>query len=171
MKSTYFLLALLVSLTPVVCAATLTEKEGSPAPTTDPDLYQKISALDSDVFAAFNHCSEPGQLDKHRRFFTEDVEFYHDTGGVTWSRAAMIANTEKFVCGKFRRELVPGSLKVFAIKDFGAIASGSHRFCQFSTAGTEGTCEGLADFNMIWRLKDNQWHITRVLSFGHRANH
>jgi hypothetical protein len=83
----------------------------------------------------------------------------------------MIANTEKFVCGKFRRELVPGSLKVFAIKDFGAIASGSHRFCQFSTAGTEGTCEGLADFNMIWRLKDNQWHITRVLSFGHRANH
>jgi hypothetical protein len=90
---------------------------------------------------------------------------------VTWLRAAMIANTAKYVCGKFRRERAPGSLKVFAIKDFGAIATGSHHFCQFSTAGTDGTCEGLANFTMIWSMKDNQWHITRVLSYGHRANH
>jgi len=36
----------------------------------------------------------------------------------------MIANTEKNVCGKFRRELVLGSLEVFQVKDFGAIERG-----------------------------------------------
>ena len=40
----------------------------------------------------------PAALTKRQR-----VEFYHDTGGVTWTRQDMIANTEKYVCGKFRR--------------------------------------------------------------------
>lgn len=92
------------------------------------------------------------------------MEFYHDTGGVTWTRDAMLANTEKYVCGNFGRELVPGSLRVFPIKGFGAIALGSHRFCQFAS----GKCEGLADFTIVWRQQESQWQITRVLSYGHR---
>ena len=29
----------------------------------------------------------------------------------------------------------------------------------------------LADFTIVWqRLHDGQWRITRVLSYGHRAN-
>ncbi|MES2071286.1 MAG: nuclear transport factor 2 family protein [Pseudomonadota bacterium] len=127
-------------------------------------LFTQISALDSAVFEAFNQCSVPGQLQKHAGYFTADVEFYHDTGGVTWSRDAMLANTEKYVCGNFRRELVPGSLRVFPIKGFGAIALGSHRFCQFAS----GQCEGLADFTIVWRQQESQWQITRVLSYGHR---
>lgn len=129
-------------------------------------LFTTISALDSAVFDAFNHCSAPGQLQRHASFFATDVEFYHDTGGVTWNRQDMIANTEKHVCGKFRRELVPGSLKVFSIRDFGAIAQGTHRFCQFKT----GVCDGMADFVIVWRFQDGGWQITRVLSYGHRAN-
>lgn len=134
---------------------------------TDPEhksLYKTVAALDSAVFDAFNHCSEPGQLDKHASYFAPDVEFYHDNGGVTWTRADMIAGTRKNVCGKFSRELVLGSLKVYPIKDFGAIAQGSHRFCQFSS----GACEGLADFTMIWREQNGKWELTRVLSYGHR---
>ncbi|HTH28455.1 MAG TPA: DUF4440 domain-containing protein, partial [Sphingobium sp.] len=83
---------------------------------------------------------------------------------VTWTREDMIAGTRENVCGKFSRELVPGSLKVYPIKGFGAIAQGSHRFCQFSS----GACEGLADFTMIWREQDGKWELTRVLSYGHR---
>jgi hypothetical protein len=79
----------------------------------------------------------------------------------------MLANTKKYACGNYRRELVAGSLKVFPIKDFGAISKGSHRFC--AVAG-KGDCDGLADFTMLWRLQDNRWEITRVLSYGHRAN-
>lgn len=127
-------------------------------------LFEQILALDTAAFNAFNHCALPGQLQKHAEFFAEAVEFYHDTGGVTWNRAEMLANTEKYVCGNFRRELVAGSLRVYPVKDFGAIAQGVHRFCQFKS----GACEGAADFLIVWRQDGNQWHITRVLSYGHR---
>ena len=139
------------------------------APEAADPLYQTVLALDAAVFDAFNKCSAPEQLQKHAGYFSPDVEFYHDTGGVTWSRDEMLANTKKNVCGKFRRELVSGTLKVFPIKGFGAIAQGTHRFCQFTSQGTSNPCEGLADFTIIWREQAGAWQITRVLSYGHRA--
>ena len=129
-------------------------------------LFDTVAALDGEVFDAFNHCSDAQQLRKHASYFAPDVEFYHDTGGVTWSRQEMLGNTEKHVCGHFRRELVPGTLRVFPIKDFGAIAQGSHRFCQFDS----GKCEGIADFVIVWNNQNGNWLITRVLSYGHRSN-
>lgn len=139
--------------------------EARSGPSADP-LFNTISALDAAAFDAFNNCSTPGQLEKHASYFAPDVEFYHDTGGVTWSRQEMLANTAKYVCGNFRREVVPGTLKVSPIKDFGAIETGSHRFCQFAS----GKCEGLADFAIVWNNRSGNWVITRVLSYGHRAN-
>lgn len=150
--------ALLFGIGPAVAAP-----DGGQA---DDALFQTISALDTAVFGAFNHCSDPTQLLKHEGYFATDVEFYHDTGGVTWTRDAMLENTRKNVCGHFSRELIPGSLRIYPIKDFGAIETGSHRFCQFNS----GKCEGLADFSIVWRLKDDVWQITRVLSYGHRAS-
>ena len=130
------------------------------------DLFRQVSQLDSAAFDAFNHCSDPAQLQKHASYFDANVEFYHDTGGVTWTREAMLANTAKYACGNFTRELVPGTLKVFPIKDFGAIAQGTHRFCQ----AVSGKCEGLADFAIVWRNQGGTWEMTRVLSYGHRAS-
>ena len=128
-------------------------------------LADEIAALDTRAFDAFNHCGDPGRLDEHAGYFSPEVEFYHDTGGVTWSREQMIANTSKYVCGKFTRQLVPGSLKVYPVKDFGAISQGVHRFCQLES----GKCEGMADFVIVWRQQQGRWQITRVLSYGHRA--
>jgi hypothetical protein len=142
----------------------MAQTQADSAPAAEP-LFDTVSRLDTEVFAAFNACVDPAQLDKHAGYFAIDVEFYHDTGGVTWTRDAMIANTRQYVCGHFRRELVPGTLQVFAVKDFGAIARGSHRFCQFDS----GQCEGMADFTIVWRLQDDHWAITRVLSYAHRA--
>src|SRR5688500_14157771 len=160
MKGRRSFLAVALATAAFACAA-------EPAKPTAPDqLEDTVAALDSAVFDAFNRCSDPKQLAKHAGYFADDVEFYHDNGGVTWSRDEMLANTKKNVCGNFRRELVPGTLKVFPIKDFGAIALGSHRFCQFAS----GKCEGIADFTMIWRHKDGAWLITRVLSYGHRPS-
>jgi hypothetical protein len=147
---------------PVASAA---ETQAAPPASADV-LFDKISALDTAVFDAFNHCSVPAQLQKHASYFAPDVEFYHDTGGVTWTRKEMIERTQKNVCGHFRRELVPGTLKVFPIKDFGAIEQGVHRFCQFKL----GACEGMADFVVVWRHQGDAWQITRVLSYGHRVN-
>ena len=136
-------------------------QSGQGLPPTD-DLYKTVAGLDTTLFDAYNNCN----LDKLGSMVSEDLEFYHDQGGVTWTREAMIANTRKNVCGHFRRELVPGSLRVYPIKDFGAIEQGEHTFCQFDS----GKCEGIADFVIVWRLRDQRWEATRVLSYGHRAN-
>lgn len=134
------------------------------APPTTGSLFEQISALDADVFASFNACAQPEQLQKHAAYFAESVEFYHDNGGVTWNRQEMLANTEKNACGHFTRELVPGTLRVYPIKHFGAVEQGVHRFCQTSS----GQCEGAADFMIVWQQQGSTWKITRVLSYGHR---
>lgn len=152
-------------LTALAPPASATDAQHASAAATDP-LFDTVAALDSGVFDAFNHCDVPAQLHKHAGYFANDVEFYHDTGGVTWTRQAMLANTEKYACGNYRRELVAGSLKVYPVKGFGAIAQGVHRFCQVGT----GQCDGVADFTMVWRERDGQWQITRALSYGHRPN-
>jgi len=138
--------------------------QGYPPPETPGPLFDTIAALDREVFDAFNDCATPGQLDKHAAYFAEDVEFYHDKDGVTWKREQMIASTAKYVCGNYRRELIPGTLRVYPIKDFGAISQGVHKFCQLST----GKCEGAADFVIVWHQDGAKWTITRVLSYGHR---
>jgi Domain of unknown function (DUF4440) len=156
-------------LTAAALAAALalpaTVRADLPGGLAPPALTATISALDAAAFDAFNHCDQPGQLETYGRYFAADLEFYHDNGGVTWTREAMVANTGKNVCGHYRRELVAGSMKVYPIKDFGAIEQGVHRFCQFAT----GKCEGLADFVIVWRRQGEQWEATRVLSYGHRG--
>jgi hypothetical protein len=149
-----------------LCAACGTARQlpDARAPGSAGLLFDVVSALDAEVFDAFNSCAMPGRLQQHADYFSPDVEFYHDTGGVTWNRQEMLANTEKYVCGNFRRELVAGSLRVYPVKDFGAIAQGVHRFCQFKS----GDCEGAADFVIVWRNEGGKWTITRVLSYGHR---
>jgi hypothetical protein len=129
-------------------------------------LTATITRLDSEMFTAFNQCDKPGQLDKYASYFDPNVEFYHDNAGVTWSRDVMTAQTGKNVCGHYQRQLVPGSLKVVPVKDFGAISTGSHTFCQFGS----GKCEGIAEFTIIWRQRGDEWQVTRALSYGHRAN-
>ena len=151
---------------PHACALLACAAFSLPAVAAAPTLEATIMALDAEAFDAFNHCAEAGRLQQHAAFFAPDVEFYHDQGGVTWNRDAMLANTQKHVCGKFRREIIAGSQRVYPIKDFGAIEQGSHRFCQFDT----GSCDGLADFTIIWKQGPAGWQMTRVLSYGHRAN-
>ena len=124
-------------------------------------LTAEISALDGKVFDAYNRCD----LKAFGSFFSPSVEFYHDTGGATFDRKTVVANTQKYICHKVRRELIASSLKVYPIKDFGAIEEGEHRFCQTES----GSCEGVAKFLMIWRKRAGGWQITRVMSYGHRA--
>ena len=134
------------------------------------DLAATIAALDAAAFDAFNHCDAPGQLDKYASFFAPDVEFYHDLGGVTWTRDDMIAQTKQNVCGKFQRELVPGTLKVWPIKDYGALARGEHRFCHYTPGGTTHPCEGQAEFTILWKHQGDAWIVTRAFSYGHGSN-
>jgi hypothetical protein len=155
----------------LLLSATLACATGARAAPPADDLTATIAALDTAAFAAFNDCAAPGKLDQYASFFAPDVEFYHDLGGVTWTRDAMIAQTRANVCGKFQRELVPGTLKVWPIQGYGALAHGEHRFCHFKPGGVTHPCEGQAEFTIVWRQQGGQWTITRAFSYGHGASH
>lgn len=133
-----------------------------PAAAPDP-LYQKILALDTAMFEAFNTCTDPAQLEKHASFFVKELESYHDNGGASWTRDEYMKGVRDNVCGKFHRKLDLASFRVWPIKGFGAISQGTHRFCHTPT-----TCEGAGQFTMIWRERDGAWQVTRVLSYDHR---
>ena len=129
-------------------------------------LETEIGIRDRQFFGSFNTCDQPGQIEKHAAFLDPKLEFYHDLGGVTWTAEAYLDGVRTNVCGKFARELVPGTMKVFPLKDFGALSTGTHRFCHFDT----GRCEGEAEFSIVWRLGEDRktWTVTRVLSYAHR---
>jgi hypothetical protein len=128
-------------------------------------LTAEIRAVDTAMFGAFNTCDQPGQLDRYRAFYAPDIEFYHDNGGLMVGLADQREATRKNVCGHFSRELLPGTLQVYPIKDFGAVSRGSHRFCQFDT----GRCAGEADFLILWKRTAEGWKATRVVSFAHHG--
>jgi hypothetical protein len=152
-----------VVLAGIALLSTLPMAHASEAGSTE-ELTRLVAALDTAVFDAFNKCSDPAELARHASYFDEGVEFYHDNGGVTWNREDMLVRTRDNACGKYRRELVEASLEVYPIKGFGAISQGTHRFCE-----GDSTCDGLADFVMVWREQEGSWQLTRVLSYGHRA--
>ena len=129
-------------------------------PPTDP-LTTEIGTLDTKVFDAYNRCDLPA----FSGYFDSKVAFYHDTGGATFERDAMVDGVRKYICGKVKRELIPATFHVYPIKDYGAIEEGEHRFCELAT----GRCEGIAKFVMVWAKQDGAWRITSVLSYGHRA--
>jgi hypothetical protein len=54
------------------CATTQPNATARAPESADP-LFETISQLDTAVFDAFNHCSDPAQLERHAGFFTQDV--------------------------------------------------------------------------------------------------
>jgi hypothetical protein len=128
-----------------------------------PDLRATIAALDAAVFDAYNTCD----LVKLGTFFAEDLEFYHDQGGLSRSRQSLVDAVKSNICGKVRRELVAGSLEVYPMHGFGAVEMGVHRFHHPGRDDVEPV--GEAKFIHLWQNKDGSWTITRVISYDHRA--
>jgi Domain of unknown function (DUF4440) len=91
----------------------------------DLKLYKTITDLDSTFFEAYNTCNV--NLEKYSSFYSEDIEFLHDKGGVMTSKKEIVEGTKKYICGKVTRELVKGSIEVYPIKDYGAIEMGLHK--------------------------------------------
>ncbi len=133
----------------------------TPTKETRDQLTLRIESIDRALFDAFNRC----ELEKLENFFIPELEFYHDNDGLTASRAKFISDVKKNVCGKFRRELVPGTLEVWPLGEYGAVYSGTHRFCQFAAS----KCEGTGRFMHILKNSGGEWKITRVVSYDHRS--
>jgi len=125
----------------------------------DKALFDTIVKLDSAFFGAYNTCDV--NLDTYANFYSENIEFYHDKGGIMTSKQAIVDATKKNVCGKVTRELDKGSVEVYPIKDYGAIEFGLHRFHNNQEPNAKST---FARFIVVWHLENNQWKISRVVS-------
>ena len=127
------------------------------------ELDQAILELDRQLFDAYNHCD----LKKFESLIAEDVEFFHDQGGVTLGRAALTESIKNNICGKVTRELLRSSFRAYPMKGYGAVEIGVHRFHHPGHEDTEAVGEGR--FIQLWQFKDGAWRITRVISFDHHA--
>ena len=125
------------------------------------ELFNTIARMDANIFEAFNG----HDVDRLMSFFTPDVEFYHDTGGLTDFPQTKSGFSNMFSGSPdIRRDLVKGSLEVYPIKDHGALEIGEHSFCHKENGKDD--C-GSFKFVMIWRKDGESWKISRVISYGH----
>ena len=129
-------------------------------------MYNEVIALDKAVFEAYNNC----EIEKFKSYFTNDVEFYHDKGGVTLTNEKLAQSVKINLCSnpavRLRREPVPGTLKVYPMDNYGAVLTGEHYF--YETINGIERLTGIAKFTHLCEFKDNNWKISRVLSYDHR---
>lgn len=124
-------------------------------------LHDEIAAADSVLFAAFN----ARDIETLETMFTDDLEFYHDKSGLTGYEENMRAFARLFSRDDgLQRELVDGSLEVYPVPNYGAMAVGEHRFCHVE-AGVEDC--GTFPFATVWRQEGGSWKVARTLSYGH----
>lgn len=136
--------------------------------TTD-ELYKTAKKLDSLIFdIGFNKCD----LSHYDAIISNDLEFYHDKGGITSGKEAFKASIKNNICGgpnKVRRELVPNSMKVYPLYNnnvlYAFIQEGEHDFAEFSNG--KWNKGSRAKFTILWILEDKDWKMKRVLSFDH----
>ncbi|SEK33737.1 protein of unknown function [Maribacter orientalis] len=120
-------------------------------------LYDTIMDLDKTYFTAYNDCDMKTQSE----FYDDDIEFYHDMGGLATDKAELLKSIEKNICGKVTRTLIEESVEVHPIKDFGAVQIGMHKFYnnQEPNAISKPT-----KFIVIWKNTDTKWLMSRVIS-------
>lgn len=127
------------------------------------ELYNTIVRLDSSMFDAFNQRN----LDKLQSFFSENLEFYHDMGGVTNYQQNMDAFKRTFLSERLlRREVLSESLEVYPINNYGAVETGKHKFYA-TEKGQAEQFSSEAKFVQIWQKVNDTWKVTRIVSYGH----
>src|SRR5258705_2859930 len=166
MKLTKNYLFLIILLLAIACSDSPGEKK-EVAKQYEPvskELFAEIAQMDSVMFAGFNM----HDIDKIMSAFDSSLEFYHDKGGVTDFKQTKINFGYLFERNKasgLRRDLIPGSMEGYPIKDYGAIETGLHRFCHDENGKQD--C-GTFKFLHIWQKKNGQWKVTRVASYDHK---
>lgn len=125
----------------------------------DQELYNTITRLDSIFFSYYNTCDV--NLEKYAAFYSDSIEFFHDTGGFMDSKNEIVESTRKYVCGHTTRVLVPGSIEVYPIKNYGAVEMGMHTF---HNSLEPNAPSHPSKFVVIWKLEQTGWKIKKVVS-------
>jgi hypothetical protein len=123
----------------------------------DSELYQTVVNLDATYFNAYNTCD----LATQASMMSDELEFYHDQGGLNTSKSDIIKSIEKNICGKVTRELVAESLEVHEIPGFGAVEIGYHKF--YNNQEPDALSKPTR-FISIWKNTDGDWKMHRIIS-------
>ena len=144
-------------------------------------LYQTVLSLDQQLFDAANRCD----YEKLTSMVDENLEFYHDKAGLMVGRKTFLESIKNNTCGKMIRQLVPGSMEVYPVKDYGAIQIATHRFHHpgaregvprsarprhdaFSSIPEHRSGPSARQSSCIsGELKDGSSKLTRVVSYDH----
>jgi hypothetical protein len=128
---------------------------------TSGPLFNEIARVDSLQFGAFNARS----LDQLMNYFDSSLELYQDNTGVR-----NFDQTKQAFGGLFKmnyvltRKLIPGTMEVYPIKDYGAIETGQHTFSHVENGQLQSFTY---KFMQIWQKKDGVWRVTREITYGH----
>jgi ketosteroid isomerase-like protein len=134
-------------------------------------LRDEILKADGEFFHAFFDTCD---IDTVRRYVAEDFEMFHDKGGLVSSSGAEFVKITQDKCRRqaegtdfqSARRLLPESMKVYALNNYGAIQTGTHDFY----AVQEGKPDRLTEtgqFTHVWREENGHWRLARVLSYDH----
>ena len=142
------------------------------AQSTVKELQQTIHEKDSLFWNAYNNCDLPN----FRKYIADDVEFYHDKGGITLGIEALAKSIRENLCEKkgfrLRRALVQGTLTIYPMEKngviYGAVISGDHDFF-ITENGKPEFHSGRAKFTHLWIYANNEWKMTRIFSYDHHA--
>ena len=123
----------------------------------DMPLYDAIVAMDKTFFDAYNQCD----MDTQAAIYAEEIEFFHDKGGLMTSKSDILAATKRNICGKVTRHLVEGSVEVYPIANYGAVEIGFHQFHNNQEPDAPSIP---SKFIIMWHKIEGKWHITKVIS-------
>lgn len=135
-------------------------------------LTDAIAAVDE---ALFHNFFDTCDVDKVAALVADDLEFFHDKGGLTNTSGASFVDDMKKKCARQQtgedflstRVLDRDSLRVYPLNNYGAVETGTHRFYAI-VKGEPNRLTETAQFLMIWTQVDGEWKLARVVSYDHR---
>jgi len=158
MRKLIFLIGIIIFI--FSCSSSKTSKITG-VPTYVPEskeLHDTIARMDSILFDAYNTC----KLDIFESLISNNIEFYHDRGGLSTSKKDLVVAIKNNICGKVTRELLKGSIEVYPIPNYGAVEMGVHRF--HNNQEKERGPSRFSKFVQIWHRENGEWKLSRVIS-------
>lgn len=131
-------------------------------------IQRTVRQQDSLFWKGYNGCDSALQSS----LIADDIEFYHDKGGITLGKAAMLKSIKNLCNGDFRlrRKAIDSTVKLHLLRAndtvYGALFTGEHVF-YLTPKGKPERLDGHAPFANLWLLRNNQWKLSRVFSYDH----
>ena len=135
------------------------------------DLYKILKEKDSLMFELSYNQLDTSILEE---LATDDIEFYHDKGGATYTKEGFINGMKSLgnLSYKARRELVKGSTEVFPMHKNGelyaAILKGEHNFYAKEPNDKPEYLTSSAKYTILWILIEGEWKMSRIYSYNHQ---